>query len=76
MFRFFVLLLFISFPKFSTSNQNCEEGWEYFDGKCYFFRTGDSLTWSLAQQFCQENGGNLPLPRDKVENTGMNAVIW
>ena len=51
---------------------SCDEGWELFDGKCYFFRSGELLTWSLAQQFCQEKGGDLPLPQDRVENTG----IW
>ena len=69
MFRILLLvaLLFLS----STNASSCDEGWELFDGKCYFFRSGELLTWSLAQQFCQEKGGNLPLPQDRVENTGL-----
>ena len=67
-----ILVLFLSCSLASQSGQNCEDGWEFFEGKCYLFYRAETLTWSLSKQFCHEQGADLVLPKNVVENRG----IW
>ena len=40
----------------------CPEGWVEKQGSCYFWaRTDKKKTWEEAQQFCRNEGGQLPV---------------
>ena len=49
--------------------ESCPEGWVEKLGSCYFWaRTDDKKTWEEAQQFCRNEGGQLPVVTSKAVN--------
>ena len=72
MLSLIVIITILSQASSSQTNElACPEGWERLDSKCYQIVTGKPKTWALARQDCNENGGKLFLPMDKIENNGI-----
>ncbi|KAI3358828.1 hypothetical protein L3Q82_015224, partial [Scortum barcoo] len=36
----------------------CEEGWEQYEAKCYYF-SNDKSSWSESRDACKDQGGDL-----------------
>ena len=42
----------------ATRCWNCGDGWEQFEGQCYYF-SNITMKWQKAREMCQERGGDL-----------------
>ncbi|XP_071088543.1 lymphocyte antigen 75-like [Haliotis cracherodii] len=51
----------------TANNVTCPYKWVLFRQDCYFL--GSNLNWTMAQNFCQINGGSLTTIRDPIEQS-------
>ena len=47
---------------------SCPEGWQQFDGKCFFWVTNQKRNWTEAENFCKSKGRHLASVTSKEIN--------
>ncbi|XP_060094339.1 low affinity immunoglobulin epsilon Fc receptor [Heteronotia binoei] len=50
----------------------CPEGWHLNRGQCYYFHE-ESMHWSLAEKFCDDQGGHLVVINDNSEQAFLES---
>ncbi|XP_034553998.1 CD209 antigen-like protein D [Notolabrus celidotus] len=56
--------------KVRPTARTCSQGWTMFNNKCYYFSpSGTAKTWEDSRQDCSSRGGQLTMPKTKVELT-------
>uniref|UniRef100_A0AAY4C8X8 C-type lectin domain-containing protein n=1 Tax=Denticeps clupeoides TaxID=299321 RepID=A0AAY4C8X8_9TELE len=53
---------------------DCEPGWEYLSGKCYFFST-DTHTWDESQKLCVSMKAHL-FHTVKMDLSFLHQLMW
>ncbi|XP_045179792.2 lactose-binding lectin l-2-like [Mercenaria mercenaria] len=64
-----VLQVVISFIYYGVvTGTNCKDGWMAYHNSCYLFARNHASTFTEAEHYCRQHGGNLVTIETKAEN--------